>query len=47
MAAGPAQLYWTATCVVTGTIHEASLDGSNPQTLFTEPGGPQWLAVGP
>ena len=47
VAAGPVQLYWIATCVVTDTIHEAGLDGSNPQTLLTEQGGPQWLAVGP
>ena len=47
VAAGPAQLYWIGTCVFTGTIHEAGLDGSNPQTLLTDPGGPQWLAVGP
>jgi hypothetical protein len=47
VAVGPAQLYWIAACVFTGTIHEAGLDGSNPQTLLTDQGGPQWLAVGP
>ena len=47
VAVGPAQLYWIAACVFTGTIHEAGLDGSNPQTLLTDQGGPQWRAVGP